>query len=263
MSRLVCRGNTFFTLLENRTLLYLTVSNNTVCTVSLKVENIYKTYDKKSVLNGVSLYADDNRIVGLLGPNGAGKSTLMKIITGYVTPDSGQVEVCGEKISSNAIDYKKNIGYLPEHNPLYLDMYVKEYLTHIAELYGIKDTQRAVAEVVEKTGLTPEKHKIIRQLSKGYRQRVGLAQAIIHNPKVLILDEPTTGLDPNQIIEIRQLIADFGKRHTVLFSTHILQEVEAICQKAVLIDKGNIILELNEDEISIERLEREFLSIKN
>lgn len=263
MSRLVCRGNTFFALLEYRTLLYLTVSNNTVCTVSLKVENIYKTYDKKSVLNGVSLYADDNRIVGLLGPNGAGKSTLMKIITGYVTPDSGQVEVCGEKIDSSAIDYKKNIGYLPEHNPLYLDMYVKEYLTHIAELYGIKDTQRAVAEVVEKTGLTPEKHKIIRKLSKGYRQRVGLAQAIIHNPKVLILDEPTTGLDPNQIIEIRQLIADFGKRHTVLFSTHILQEVEAICQKAVLIDKGNIILELNEDEISIERLEREFLSIKN
>ena len=245
MSRLVCRGNTFFALLEYRTLLYLTVSNNTVCTVSLRVENIYKTYDKKSVLNG------------------GGKSTLMKIITGYVTPDSGQVEVCGEKIASNAIDYKKNIGYLPEHNPLYLDMYVKEYLTHIAELYGIKDTQRAVAEVVEKTGLTPEKHKIIRQLSKGYRQRVGLAQAIIHNPKVLILDEPTTGLDPNQIIEIRQLIADFGKRHTVLFSTHILQEVEAICQKAVLIDKGNIILELNEDEISIERLEREFLSIKN
>ena len=165
--------------------------------MSLRVENIYKTYDKKSVLNGVSLYADDNRIVGLLGPNGAGKSTLMKIITGYVTPDSGQVEVCGEKIDSNAIDYKKNIGYLPEHNPLYLDMYVKEYLTHIAELYGIKDTQRAVAEVVEKTGLTPEKHKIIRQLSKGYRQRVGLAQAIIHNPKVLILDEPTTGLDPD------------------------------------------------------------------
>ena len=229
----------------------------------LELKNLCKSYGRHIALSNLSLTIPDGALYGLVGPNGAGKSTLMKIITGYVTPDSGQVEVCGEKIDSNAIDYKKNIGYLPEHNPLYLDMYVKEYLTHIAELYGIKDTQRAVAEVVEKTGLTPEKHKIIRQLSKGYRQRVGLAQAIIHNPKVLILDEPTTGLDPNQIIEIRQLIADFGKRHTVLFSTHILQEVEAICQKAVLIDKGNIILELNEDEISIERLEREFLSIKN
>lgn len=231
--------------------------------MSLKVENIFKSYDKKSVLKGVSLSVGSNEIVGLLGPNGAGKSTLMKIITGYIIQDSGTLEVCGETIFPNAIDYKRNIGYLPEHNPLYLDMFVKEYLTHIAELYMIENKKEAVAEVIEKTGLTPESHKLIRQLSKGYRQRVGLAQAIIHKPKVLILDEPTTGLDPNQIFEIRQLIADFGKERSVLFSTHILQEVEAICQKAVLINKGSIILSLEENEITIERLENEFLSIKN
>ncbi len=230
--------------------------------MSLIVENINKQYGKKRVLSEVSLTASDGEIVGLLGPNGAGKSTLMKIITGYIAPNSGSITVCGLNVNRNAIDYKQYIGYLPEHNPLYLNMFVKEYLYYIAELYDITDKKGAVGTVIEKTGLLTEANKLIRQLSKGYRQRVGLAQAIIHNPKVLILDEPTTGLDPNQIFEIRELIANFGKNHTVIFSTHILQEVVALCQKVVLINQGNIITKLSETQISLSRLENEFLSIK-
>lgn len=231
--------------------------------VTLEVENISKRYDGKQVLQGVSFTADEGQVVGLLGPNGAGKSTIMKIITGYIASESGSVKVCGEEVvGSKSVDYKRNIGYLPEHNPLYLDMYVREYLGFVAEMYGMKNKKEAVEFAIEQTGLTPEANKLIGQLSKGYRQRVGLAQAIIHKPKVLILDEPTTGLDPNQIFEIRELISSFGKSHTVLFSTHILQEVAAICTNVILINHGEIITRLGRDEISLERLEREFLQIK-
>lgn len=231
--------------------------------VTLEVENISKRYDGKQVLQGVSFAADEGQVVGLLGPNGAGKSTIMKIITGYIASESGSVKVCGEEVvGSKSVDYKRNIGYLPEHNPLYLDMYVREYLGFVAEMYGLKNKKEAVEFAIEQTGLTPEANKLIGQLSKGYRQRVGLAQAIIHKPKVLILDEPTTGLDPNQIFEIRELISSFGKSHTVLFSTHILQEVAAICTNVILINHGEIITRLGRDEISLERLEREFLQIK-
>lgn len=231
--------------------------------VTLEVENISKRYDGKQVLQGVSFAADEGQVVGLLGPNGAGKSTIMKIITGYIASESGSVKVCGEEVvGSKSVDYKRNIGYLPEHNPLYLDMYVREYLGFVAEMYGLKNKKEAVEFAIEQTGLTPEANKLIGQLSKGYRQRVGLAQAIIHKPKVLILDEPTTGLDPNQIFEIRELISSFGKNHTVLFSTHILQEVAAICTNVILINHGEIITRLGRDEISLERLEREFLQIK-
>ncbi len=231
--------------------------------VTLEVENISKRYDGKQVLQGVSFAADEGQVVGLLGPNGAGKSTIMKIITGYIASESGSVKVCGEEVvGSKSVDYKRNIGYLPEHNPLYLDMYVREYLGFVAEMYGLKNKKEAVEFAIEQTGLMPEANKLIGQLSKGYRQRVGLAQAIIHKPKILILDEPTTGLDPNQIFEIRELISSFGKSHTVLFSTHILQEVAAICTNVILINHGEIITRLDRDEISLERLEREFLQIK-
>ena len=228
----------------------------------LSIQNISKKYRQIKVLNNISFEVNQGETFGLLGPNGAGKSTLMKIITGYVANYEGEVEVCGEKISQNYTSYKKNIGYLPEHNPLYLDMYVREYLNYVANLYDITDKKNVIENTIEKTGLTTESHKLIGRLSKGYRQRVGLAQAIIHNPKVLILDEPTTGLDPNQIFEIRELIADLGKTHTILFSTHILQEVAAICDKVLIINKGNIITKLDKNEISIERLEKEFLAIK-
>jgi len=209
--------------------------------MTLKIENIIKFYNKKCVLDDVSLSLTEGEVVGLLGPNGAGKSTLMKIIIGYVAANSGSVEVCGQKVKKNNFLYRHNIGYLPESNPLYLDMYVREYLTFAAEFYNIPNKKEAVEEVIIRTGLSPESHKKIGQLSKGYRQRVGIAQAIIHNPKVLILDEPTTGLDPNQILEIRELIANIGKNHTVIFSTHILQEVEAICSRVVVINKGKIV----------------------
>jgi len=209
--------------------------------MTLKIENITKFYDKKCVLDDVSLSLSEGEVVGLLGPNGAGKSTLMKIVTGYVAANNGNVEVCGQKVEKNNFLYKHNIGYLPENNPLYLDMYVREYLSFAAEFYNIPNKKEAVEDVIIRTGLSPESHKKIGQLSKGYKQRVGIAQAIIHNPKVLILDEPTTGLDPNQILEIRELIANIGKNHAVIFSTHILQEVSAICSRIVVINKGKIV----------------------
>ncbi|MDR2684918.1 MAG: ATP-binding cassette domain-containing protein [Prevotellaceae bacterium] len=224
----------------------------------LKVENITKYYGKKCVLNNVSLSVETGKVTGFLGPNGAGKSTLMKIITGYVAADSGTIEICGQKISPSDYLFKQNIGYLPEHNPLYLDMYVREYLAYTAELYRIANKKGAVEDVILHTGLTPESHKRIGELSKGYRQRVGLAQAIIHNPKILILDEPTTGLDPNQILEIRNLIAEIGKNHAVIFSTHILQEVSAICNRVIVINNGNIAVELSKSELSTEKLESVF-----
>lgn len=179
--------------------------------------------------------------MGFLGPNGAGKTTTMKILTGYLTPDGGSAEVCGFDVIRQPMEVKRRIGYLPEHNPLYPDMYVREYLLHVAGIYRLANRKTRVQEIIEKTGLLPECHKRIGELSKGYRQRVGLAQALVHDPEVLILDEPTSGLDPNQINEIRELIRETGREKTLLFSTHIMQEVEALCDRVIIINKGQIV----------------------
>lgn len=209
----------------------------------LKVQNLTKIYGSQKAVNDISFEAKAGEIVGFLGPNGAGKSTTMKIATCYLTATSGNVEVCNYNVQKNPLEVRQNIGYLPEHNPLYLDMYVKEFLEFIGGIYGLKgqSLQKRISDVIELFGLTLEYKKKIGQLSKGYRQRVGLAQALIHDPKVLILDEPTTGLDPNQLAEIRQVIRTIGKEKTVIFSTHILQEVEAICDRVVIINHGIIV----------------------
>ncbi|MGE0568282.1 MAG: gliding motility-associated ABC transporter ATP-binding subunit GldA [Bacteroidia bacterium] len=209
--------------------------------MSIIVNNITKLYKEQKALDNVSFQVNENEIVGFLGPNGAGKSTMMKIITCYIPPSSGDVSVCGFDIHNQSIDVRKQIGYLPEHNPLYLDMYVKEFLEFVGGLYKIKNTKQRVKEMIEMTGLQVEQNKKIGALSKGYRQRVGLAQAMIHDPKVLIMDEPTTGLDPNQLDEIRALIKRLGKEKTVMLSTHIMQEVEAVCDRVIIIDKGIIV----------------------
>lgn len=209
--------------------------------MSVVVESVSKLYGNQKALNDVSFEIEKGQIVGFLGPNGAGKSTMMKIITCFIPQTSGSVKVCGYDVTENPIEVKQHVGYLPEHNPLYLDMYVKEYLDFTAGIYGIKNRKERVAEMVEMVGLQVEQHKKIGALSKGYRQRVGLAQAMIHNPEVLILDEPTTGLDPNQLEEIRTLIKEIGKEKTIMLSTHIMQEVEAICDKTIIINKGEIV----------------------
>jgi ABC-2 type transport system ATP-binding protein len=209
--------------------------------MSIRVEKITKLFGEQKALENVNFEIEKGEIVGFLGPNGAGKSTMMKIITGFIPQTSGKVFVNEFDIDKNSLEIRRLIGYLPEHNPLYLEMYVKEYLEFIAGVYKLKNTRKKINDIIEKTGLGIEQHKKIGSLSKGYRQRVGLAQAIIHNPQVLILDEPTTGLDPNQIIEIRNLISELGKEKTVMLSTHIMQEVEAICQKTIIINKGKII----------------------
>ncbi|MBP7809167.1 MAG: gliding motility-associated ABC transporter ATP-binding subunit GldA [Bacteroidia bacterium] len=209
--------------------------------MSIIVNNISKLYGEQKALNDVSFTVETGQIVGFLGPNGAGKSTMMKIITCYIPPTQGTVKVCGFDILDQSIEVKQQIGYLPEHNPLYLDMYVKEFLEFVGGLYKIKNIKSRVAEMIELTGLQVEQKKKIGALSKGYRQRVGLAQAIIHDPKVLIMDEPTTGLDPNQLEEIRSLIKMLGKEKTVMLSTHIMQEVEAVCDKVIIINKGEIV----------------------
>jgi len=209
--------------------------------MSISVKNVTKVYGKQKALDNVSFEIKKGEIVGFLGPNGAGKSTMMKIITGYIPPTSGYVEVNGLSIFENSLEIKRQIGYLPEHNPLYYEMYVKEFLEFIAKLYGIKDVQKRVKEMIDICGLEIEQHKKIKALSKGYKQRVGLAQALIHNPSVLILDEPTSGLDPNQLEEIRQLIKELGKNKTVMLSTHIMQEVEAVCNKVIIIHRGKIV----------------------
>ena len=210
--------------------------------MSIQVKEVSKFYGKQKALDSLSFEISDAEVVGFLGPNGAGKSTMMKIITGFLPQSSGDVFVNGLNMMENSLEIRKQIGYLPEHNPLYLDLYVKEYLEYVAGIYklGSKKKQR-VAEMIELTGLGLEQKKKIGALSKGYRQRVGLAQALIHDPKVLILDEPTTGLDPNQLIEIRQLIQNIGREKTVLFSTHIMQEVEAICERVLIINKGKLV----------------------
>ena len=209
--------------------------------MSIKVIAVSKIYKTQKALNEVSFSADIGQIIGFLGPNGAGKSTMMKILTGFIKPNSGQVFVDEIDVLKNPIEAQKIIGYLPEHNPLYTDMYVREYLQFQASIFKIDKSQ--IETCIEKVGLTEEAHKKINQLSKGYQQRVGLAAAILHDPKVLILDEPTTGLDPNQIVEIRELIKELGKEKTVLFSTHIMQEVEAICDRVIIIKKGEILVD--------------------
>lgn len=209
--------------------------------MSILAKNVTKIYGKQKALDDVSFDIQKGEIVGFLGPNGAGKSTMMKIITGYIPPTSGLVEVNGLNIYEHSLEIKKQIGYLPEQNPLYYEMYVKEFLEFIARLYGLSSVQQKVKEMIHICGLEIEQHKKIKALSKGYKQRVGLAQALIHNPSVLILDEPTSGLDPNQLEEIRQLIKQLGQDKTVMLSTHIMQEVEAVCHKAIIIHRGKIV----------------------
>ncbi|WP_418604520.1 gliding motility-associated ABC transporter ATP-binding subunit GldA [Hwangdonia sp.] len=207
--------------------------------MSIEVEGISKLYGNQKALNNISFKVEKPEIVGFLGPNGAGKSTMMKILTTYVTATGGIAKVNGFEITENTQNVQQSVGYLPEHNPLYLDMYIKEYLTFNANIYKVPKAR--IAEVIELTGLTPEVHKKIGQLSKGYRQRVGLANALLHDPDVLILDEPTTGLDPNQLIDIRNLIKNIGQTKTVFLSTHIMQEVEAMCDRVIIINKGEIV----------------------
>ena len=209
--------------------------------MSIQVDAIIKQYGEQKAVNGISFSIQPGEIVGFLGPNGAGKSTTMKIITGYLQPDEGKALVCGIDVSTNPLTAKKKTGYLAEANPLYMDMYVREYLSFIAGVHKLSDPKKAVARVIEMTGLSVEAHKKLGQLSKGYKQRAGLAAALIHDPEVLILDEPTSGLDPNQIVEIRNVIREQGKNKTVLFSSHILQEVEAICDRVIIINKGQLV----------------------
>jgi ABC-2 type transport system ATP-binding protein len=207
--------------------------------MSIAIQNISKSYGTQKALDAISFSINKGEIVGFLGPNGAGKSTLMKILTTYLTADEGSAKVNGFDVTTQQKNVQLSIGYLPEHNPLYLDLYVREYLAFNADVYKVAKSR--IEEVIQLTGLTTESHKKIGQLSKGYRQRVGLANALLHNPDVLILDEPTTGLDPNQLIEIRNVIKNAGKDKTVFLSTHIMQEVEAICDRVIIIDKGKIV----------------------
>ena len=209
--------------------------------MSILVESVEKTFGTQRALKGVSLRCDRGEVVGLLGPNGAGKSTLMRLITGYLPATSGRVEVCGFDVSDAPLETKRRVGYLPERNPVHEDMYVKEYMRFVAGVHGVANRPERVEEVIAEVGLVPEVHKRIGELSKGYRQRVGLAQALIHNPEVLILDEPTSGLDPNQLVDIRSLIRKLGQDRTVILSTHIMQEVEAMCDRVVLIRLGEIV----------------------
>ena len=244
----------------------------------LKIKNISKSYGAQKVLCAINQEFGIGRIVGLLGPNGAGKSTLMKIVTGYIAADEGEVLIDGKRVAVDDVETKRLVGYLPEHNPLYLDMYVREYLEFVAEVYNAQCAmhnsqfrskkamiKNAVEDVIERTGLTLEANKKIGQLSKGYRQRVGIAAAIIHDPKVLILDEPTTGLDPNQLIEIRQLIKDLGRDRLVIFSTHIMQEAEQVCDDVIVINRGNVIEQGEKNELVAKygSIERIFYSMRN
>lgn len=209
--------------------------------MSIIVKELSKDFGTQNAVDGISFEAKPGRILGFLGPNGAGKSTTMKMLTGYLNPTSGTVEICGKSISTAQLEIKRLIGYLPENTPLYNEMYIKEFLNFVGETYGIENLAHRVDEVIKQVGLTLEQHKKIGTLSKGYKQRVGLAQAIIHNPEVLILDEPTSGLDPNQLTDIRTLIKELGVAKTVIISTHIMQEVEAICDDVIIINKGKLV----------------------
>ena len=228
--------------------------------MSIKVKNLSKVYGTQKALTEVSFEINKGEIVGFLGPNGAGKSTLMKILTGYIPQSNGDALICNLDINKNSIETRSRIGYLPEHNPLYLDMYVKEYLEFVANIYNVN--HKYIDEMIKKTGLLKEQHKLIGSLSKGFRQRVGLAQALIHNPEVLILDEPTTGLDPNQLIEIRSLIKEAGREKTVLLSTHIMQEVEAICDRVIIINKGQIVANKTIIELQKSKENRKLITVE-
>jgi len=237
------------------------IQNKIIGKMSIKVTGITKLYGEQKALDHVSFKVNTGEVVGFIGPNGAGKSTMMKIITGYIPQTEGEVLVNDLETLEHGLEIKKMIGYLPENNPLYLEMYIKEYLTMVANLYGVKGPQahKVVSDMIEQVGLGPEQRKKIGALSKGYRQRVGLAQALIHDPSILILDEPTSGLDPNQIIEIRNFIHSLAKHKTVLLSTHIMQEVEAICDRVVIINLGKIVAdevtsELRKKESSLEKV---------
>ena len=225
--------------------------------MSITIEKICKSYGDQKALSNVSFSLNKGDIVGFLGPNGAGKSTLMRIICCYLTQDSGNIQVCNLNTKEEGLLVKSKIGYLAENNPLYSDMYIKEYLSFIGAIYKIKNLKKRVLEIINQTGLETEQHKKIKELSKGYQQRVGLGAALIHKPEVLILDEPTTGLDPNQLVEIRDLIKEVGKEKTVLLSTHIMQEVDKICNRAIIIKRGKImddqlISNLNKNKIDLE-----------
>ncbi len=209
--------------------------------MSVIVENLTKIYGTQHAVDNISFEAKKGEILGFLGPNGAGKSTTMKMLTCFIPQSSGKASVCGFDVEKEPMEVRKKIGYLPENNPLYRDMYVQEYLLFIAGLHKVANKKAVVDEMIERTGLLPERHKIINALSRGYKQRVGLAQAMLHNPEVLILDEPTSGLDPNQLVDIRNLIRELGKEKTVIFSSHIMQEVQALCDRVIIINKGKLV----------------------
>lgn len=232
--------------------------------MSIEVKNLTKVFKTQVAVDDISFTAQKGEIIGFLGPNGAGKSTTMKIITGYIPPTDGVVKVCGYDVVQKSIQSRKNIGYLPEHNPLYLDMYVHEYLRFVGSLHVANRTfiRKRVPEMIELCGLQKEQNKLIRALSKGYRQRVGLAQALLHDPEVLILDEPTTGLDPNQIIEIRELIRSISKDKTVIFSTHIMQEVQVLCSRVLIIDNGKLVADDAPEKLKDIRKESIVISIE-
>ena len=229
--------------------------------MSLSIQSITKQYGEQKAVDNLSFDVEGGTILGFLGPNGAGKSTTMKMVSCYLSPTSGTAKVCGHDIIENPLEVRKHIGYLPENNPLYFDMYVKEYLNFVAGIHGLNNKTKKVAELIEMTGLGKEQHKLIGALSKGYKQRVGLAQAMIHNPDVLILDEPTSGLDMNQLVDIRNLIKEVGKEKTVVLSTHIMQEVQALCDRVIIINNGSLVADdpieklqdriKGEDEITI------------
>ncbi|MBR4198150.1 MAG: gliding motility-associated ABC transporter ATP-binding subunit GldA [Bacteroidales bacterium] len=231
--------------------------------MSIKVENVSKIYGTQHALNNVSFSIGEGEIVGLLGPNGAGKSTIMKIITCFIPPTSGNVTVYGHSIFEAPLEIRRLIGYLPEQNPLYTDMYIREFLRFIAGVHKLDNINKRVEDIIGITGLTPEANKKIGQLSKGYRQRVGLAQALIHDPKILILDEPTTGLDPNQLTEIRSLIREVGKTKIVILSTHIMQEVEAVCSRAIIINHGQIVADKPTGQLHTMRTNRYHVEFDN
>lgn len=230
--------------------------------MSIKVEGLTKVYGEQHAVDNISFEIPKGQIVGFLGPNGAGKSTTMKILTCYLPQTSGTALVCGIDTLEDPMNVKRKVGYLPESNPLYYDMYVKEYLTFMADLFKLKNRKAKVADMIEAVGLTKEQHKKIGALSKGYKQRVGLAQAMIHDPEVLILDEPTSGLDPNQLVDIRNLIKNFGKEKTVMLSTHIMQEVEAICDRIIIIKNGKLVADDKTADISKNVEERSLISVE-
>ncbi len=233
--------------------------------MSIIIENVTKSYKKQKALKDVSFLLKKGEIVGFLGPNGAGKSTLMKIISCYLEQDKGRVKICDLDTKEKSLLVKSKIGYLPEQNPLYLDMYIKEYLYFVGGIYKVQNLKNRIVEIIKQTGLVPEQQKKIRELSKGFKQRVGLAAALIHNPEILILDEPTTGLDPNQLVEIRNLIKEAGKEKTVLLSTHIMQEVDKMCNRVIIINRGKIvddrlITDLKKNKIDLEEHFRKLTS---